>query len=157
MSRSLCLTPPGTTLRGRARALCAVHGLVADAATGCRGRDPDRARGRRLIETLKRVAEQAAPRRREKPKTPSKSNGLRSREQVASIHELPRRLILRTSPFGHSRKFAESDIGKVCKKLKSFKTSSFRGYACPVEEYDVIVTWSTDSRVRAQDRYLPTS
>src|SRR5215203_559958 len=41
----------------------------------------------------------------------------------------------------NSRKFAESDIGKVCKKLKSFKTSSFRGYACPVEEYDVIVTW----------------
>jgi hypothetical protein len=65
--------------------------------------------------------------------------------------------ILGTSCLTNSRKFAESDIGKVCKKLKSFKTSSFRGYACPVEEYDVIVTWSTDSRVRAQDRYLPTS
>jgi hypothetical protein len=57
--------------------------------------------------------------------------------------------LTRHSPSTNSRKFAESDIDKVCKKLKSFKTSSFRGYACPVEEYDVIVTWSTDSRVRA--------
>src|SRR5215218_6118029 len=37
------------------------------AATGCHGRDPDRGRRRRRLKTLKRVAEQAAPRKRKKP------------------------------------------------------------------------------------------
>jgi hypothetical protein len=73
--------------------------------------------------------------------------------QVALIFAIPLRCgpssyaIHRSAWNRNSANFAYSRFSEVRKE--SFKTSSFRGYACPVEEYDVIVTWSTDRRVRA--------